>query len=738
VPSRHRVLPALCAVALIVPAVVWLWPAVAAHQAPSFRDQGDFFYPLKLYTADRLRAQEIPLWNPLSGTGEPWLANLQSGVFYPPAWLFLLAAPGLAAAAYLGIHFALGAWGTWRFAKTEGVSDSAALLSSGVFTACGFTASLSAYWNHFGAWAYLPAVAALVRGRLSSRASRLSFAGLIGLQAMAGSPEISAATLLLAAVFSLARAETSQDGWAPETAWQLPRRTAVSAALGFALAGWVLVPFGELAALSGRTSTLPSPEREYGTVGWGAVASALGLPSAGSATPYLSSIFLGPVTLFCLAAALLAGERRGLILRLAAIGAAGILLSASGPPGRWLRELPPLDRLRFPSKALCLTVFAVAALAGLGADSVRFLARRSRWRAIALAAVGAVLAATVLYSRLPLPVRATGAAGLVAMLLLLSPRISGIRSRGVLVAGAALMLLTSLVLAGGPLFRFAPEEEIRRQPETIGPLRRLPGRVLTPPGSELFYWILRDERFDSGTLRRQRESLQGYTNLLFGIPTVRTAAALPTRGARRLLDSIDTSEHPESTAAATSARVLWSPFRPARLPSRKRGEFFEIPISPYLPRLSVVHHYRVLADPERAWEEASRGAVDWSREVLLDRAPPPSPPNPQPGPKLLVAGIAEDRPERVVAQVTTGAPGILVLTDLWYPGWVAESDGKRVDILRANGFFRGVPLAAGSHRVVFRYRPVSFFLGAALSVVALGAMAILAWRGEPARRTAAL
>ena len=87
---RRRLVSWACVCAALLPAVLWLWPALAEHRALSFRDQGDFFYPLKLYTADRLRSGQIPLWNPLSATGEPWLANGQSGAFYPPTLLFAL------------------------------------------------------------------------------------------------------------------------------------------------------------------------------------------------------------------------------------------------------------------------------------------------------------------------------------------------------------------------------------------------------------------------------------------------------------------------------------------------------------------------------------------------------------------------------------------------------------------------------------------------------------------------
>ena len=65
---RRGLTVAVFLLALAAP-ILWLSPALFEHQAPVFRDQGDFFYPLKLYTAARLAAGGVPLWNPLSGSG---------------------------------------------------------------------------------------------------------------------------------------------------------------------------------------------------------------------------------------------------------------------------------------------------------------------------------------------------------------------------------------------------------------------------------------------------------------------------------------------------------------------------------------------------------------------------------------------------------------------------------------------------------------------------------------------
>jgi uncharacterized membrane protein YfhO len=50
---------------------------------------------------------------------------------------------------------------------------------------------------------------------------------------------------------------------------------------------------------------------------------------------------------------------------------------------------------------------------------------------------------------------------------------------------------------------------------------------------------------------------------------------------------------------------------------------------------------------------------------------------------------------------------LLVLHDLYYPGWVVEIDGTAAPILRAGLLFRAVAVPAGSHRVTFRFEPFS-------------------------------
>jgi hypothetical protein len=717
----------LAAAALAAP-LYWLGPALVRREAPSFRDQSDFFYPLKLYTADRLRSGEIPLWNPLSGAGEPWLGNGQAGPFYPPTLLFLLPWPAVAGILFLLLHFGIAAFGMRRFVKGEGGSESAALFGSVAFAASGFAASLATFWNHFGAWAYLPGIAAIARSGVRTRGSLLALGALVGLQAMAGSPEIAAVTLLLAIALSLFPRRDPLKPWPDPKARPL-LRTGGAALLGLSLAAWVLVPMGELALHSDRRGPLPVAEREPGAIPMSALVAALARPDVSTRTYWLPSLFVGPLVLAAAAAAFFERERRALVLLLLAAGVAGLLVAASGPPGSWLRALPPLDRMRYPEKGLTATAFAIAALAGFGLDTLRFRAG-GRILRFAFPAAAAVALLAVLAVPAPRELVVATAVGLLAAAALAAGAGKREAAGALLGALAALSLVAVLAIANRRLFTFVPEGEIRRRPDVLEGLSDLAGRVLTPPPHALLPWVVRDASFDAATLARQRQALAGYTNLLFAVPTVRTAAALPTAGARAIAESIDAVENPVRPAGPVSARVLWGPFRPGPVPSRKVADFYRAPIAPYRPRLSFVRSYAVEPDSERAWRRVAAGEIDLTREVLLDREPMPAPPVGEPRP-ILVARLAEDRPERVVAEIASNTAGLLVVTDLFYPGWIADEGGRRLEILRADGRFRAVALPAGTHRVTFRYRPLSFLAGAAISLAALLTLLFLAYQGEP-------
>jgi hypothetical protein len=160
-----------------------------------------------------------------------------------------------------------------------------------------------------------------------------------------------------------------------------------------------------------------------------------------------------------------------------------------------------------------------------------------------------------------------------------------------------------------------------------------------------------------------------------------------------------------------------------------------------LPRAWIVHRTRVVPDRQRQLEILASRESDPRVEALLD-APLTTP----------LAQIVEDRsvvgseveaapvlsyePNRVTVQVDTPAAGILLLSDAYYPGWVALLDGADpLPLVRADFLLRGVVIPAGKHRVVLEFRPRENRIGAAISlVVALGVLAGMLWRIQVRKR----
>jgi hypothetical protein len=83
------------------------------------------------------------------------------------------------------------------------------------------------------------------------------------------------------------------------------------------------------------------------------------------------------------------------------------------------------------------------------------------------------------------------------------------------------------------------------------------------------------------------------------------------------------------------------------------------------------------------------------------------------------------KPEQFTVHVKTPSDGILSLAHPDYPGWVATIDSQPTAILRAYGAFSAVVVRSGEHTIQFSYNPVSYRLGAIISLVTWLSFAIL-------------
>jgi uncharacterized membrane protein YfhO len=70
--------------------------------------------------------------------------------------------------------------------------------------------------------------------------------------------------------------------------------------------------------------------------------------------------------------------------------------------------------------------------------------------------------------------------------------------------------------------------------------------------------------------------------------------------------------------------------------------------------------------------------------------------------------------------------GYLVVDDGWFPGWTATVDGRETPVLRADYLLRAVHLPPGRHLVRLVYAPLTYLLGATITLATVLALLVFA------------
>ena len=135
-----------------------------------------------------------------------------------------------------------------------------------------------------------------------------------------------------------------------------------------------------------------------------------------------------------------------------------------------------------------------------------------------------------------------------------------------------------------------------------------------------------------------------------------------------------------------------------------------------LPRAYLVGDVVPVADGEPALRTLFSEAFDPGRSVMLAALPPNYRPNEGPGGKVEILSYTTNQ---AAMKVQAAQDAILVFSDTYYPGWVAEIDGRETTIYRANITQRAVVVPAGEHQVRFRFKAPTVVLGFWVSVGAL-------------------
>jgi hypothetical protein len=142
-------------------------------------------------------------------------------------------------------------------------------------------------------------------------------------------------------------------------------------------------------------------------------------------------------------------------------------------------------------------------------------------------------------------------------------------------------------------------------------------------------------------------------------------------------------------------------------------------------RMDGTYIYRNQYALPRAWVVPSLSNVsgDWATQLvaLADQSA-----------RAIAAGdataqITRYEPDRIELEAQLPDDGVLVLGEIWYPGWQAMVDGEAQTVEQIAGILRGVSLTEGTHQIVLVYDPASVRWGARLSLI--GLVSMVGWAG---------
>ena len=158
----------------------------------------------------------------------------------------------------------------------------------------------------------------------------------------------------------------------------------------------------------------------------------------------------------------------------------------------------------------------------------------------------------------------------------------------------------------------------------------------------------------------------------------------------------------------------------------------------FVTEVNGSHVYRNEHALPRAWvihSTPQTGSGDWATQLvgLADRSAQAVDAGD------FVAHVTHYEPDHIEVEASLPEDGLLVLSEIWYPGWRATVDGQAQPVERVADILRGVRLSQGTHHVAVMYDPASVRWGERLSlaawlIVALGSIALLLFRAVGRRR----
>ncbi|MEW5959344.1 MAG: YfhO family protein, partial [Chloroflexota bacterium] len=143
------------------------------------------------------------------------------------------------------------------------------------------------------------------------------------------------------------------------------------------------------------------------------------------------------------------------------------------------------------------------------------------------------------------------------------------------------------------------------------------------------------------------------------------------------------------------------------------GDFKVFEVLDPFPPAWLVGETEVIPDDQRALARLASDDFDLRRRAVVAE----SLPTPLAEAGASTAQVARLSPTRLTATVEAAGPHLLVLSQIYYPGWQAQLDGEPVELRRVNVVQQGVLVPPGRHTIEVVFRPASFRWGVLISAL---------------------
>ncbi len=430
ISSRYWSLVVL--VLFVAVTLVFFWRITFSGMILARGDVYNYFYPLWDVRSAVFQAGHIPLWSPDIFMGVPLLANSQLGTFYPPNWLVTPFEAPTAITLSLLAHTVWALLGTYLLARrTLALDRVPAIVAGVVFGLGGYLGGQSEHINQLQALSWMPWVFLVVsyqstgdepsvnlRGWRRYRVSLggvLLFAACVALQLLAGHPQTVFITLVGIGLFGLSRAfgrrSSATSRWnasfsAPDFI-RFVVLVALGGILGLMLSAPQLIPMLELSGLGNRGGGL-DPQKVLAfsftplLMGRGLLPSYDGL-LFGEYIAYSGVIGLGLAIIGLLSRqpenqSQRIPYRRLPYILLIVVGFT-FALGAFNPLNWLLATLPGFSFFRVPARWMALEALGVAALAGVGLQTLKSSRPQVRTLVVVVVVIGGLAAASTLAGR---------------------------------------------------------------------------------------------------------------------------------------------------------------------------------------------------------------------------------------------------------------------------------------------------------------------------------------------------